>query len=463
LQPQVPDDDYDLRYICSKPLYTAEDDAVIAIEQQDTHAVSAAEGVCNPLIWTILLLGQRRDAELIDRLSRATTLRKLKAKSKEEAAEGQILLTREGIIRGSSDQREERQILGRRILESSGFPDGESLSLRADRLDVNHDPMVHRKDSSDFGAFELPQLIIKRSLLKSIGRFQAQCVEADRDERGVICTGSYVSIHQFDGGDGWLRRACLAFRSSLAAYFLVLTSRLAYDRAEARGDHILDVPLPQPADHLLTDEIVPDEVDNLVEAAFRLKEPERALISDLLEFSYRDGARESGVRPSRAATIRSDDNAQDDLLRYADFFLKALRATFGKDRAVRATVFEESRRESRLPVRMLAIHLDWPQRRSLLAKEILEPNRLRSKLARFYMNQLGARTREGAPITSGLGFRRVARLFIAHEASDGSRIPTALFVKPDERRYWTRSQGLRDADELAAAILVNRRQRLVPK
>ena len=151
LQPHVPDDDYDLRYICPKPLCTAEDDAVIAIEQQDTHEVSAAEGVCKPLIWTILLLGQRRDAELIDRLSRATTFRKLKAKSKEEAAEGQVLLTREGIIRGSSDQREERQIVDRRILEQPGFPEPDSMTLDADKLNVNRDPSVNRKASSDFG------------------------------------------------------------------------------------------------------------------------------------------------------------------------------------------------------------------------------------------------------------------------------------------------------------------------
>ena len=91
LQPKQPEADYHLTYICPKPLYTAEDEAVIAIEQQDMHELSAAEAIHDPLIWTILLLGQRRDAELIDRLSRAKTLRKLKAKSKEEAAEGQGL------------------------------------------------------------------------------------------------------------------------------------------------------------------------------------------------------------------------------------------------------------------------------------------------------------------------------------------------------------------------------------
>ncbi len=458
LQPKHPDADYQLTYICPKPLHTAEDEAVIAIERQDMHEVSAGEAIHDPLIWTVLLLGQRRDVELIERLSRAKTLRKLKARSKDRAAEGEVLLTREGIIRGNSDQRDEQQIVDRLILEEPNFPDPNSLTLNADNLRVNRDPKVDRRASSDFSAFELPQLLIKRSILKSVGRFQAQLVEADRTKRGVICTGSYVSVHQFDGGEDWLRTACLAFRSSLSAYFLVLTSRLAYDRAEARGDHILDVPLPQPVDSLVEDDIQLDEVDSLLEKAFRLKEPERALISDLLEFGYREGAKRSGERPSRAATIRSDDCEQDDLLRYADFFLKTLRATFGKERAVRATIFEESKGQTRLPVRMVAIHLDWPQRRRLRTKEFMEPNQLRSELARFYADQLTVRTRQGEPITSGLGFRRVARLFVTHKPDDGSRIPTVLFVKPDQRRYWTRSQGLRDADELAAAIVGSRKK-----
>jgi hypothetical protein len=211
------------------------------------------------------------------------------------------------------------------------------------------------------------------------------------------------------------------------------------------------------------DDIHVDEIDSLVERAFRLKEPERALISDLLEFGYREGATKPGERPSRAETIRSDDEGKDDLLRYAEFFLKTLRATFGKERVVRATVFEESEAQSRLPVRMVAIHLDWPQRRRLRTKQVMESDQLRSELARFYANQLTVQTREGVPITSGLGFRRVARVFISHKADDGTKIPTVLFVKPDQRRYWTRSQGLRDADELAATIIANQKKRLVAK
>ena len=463
LRPSEPDLDYSFTYICPKPLLTTEDESVIAVERQDTHEITAAEAIHDPLIFTIFLLGQRRDASLIARLSNATTLRKLKAKSKEESEVGQVLLTREGIKRG--DQKKDKfEIVGRRILQQSNFPDADALKLRSAELPVNNDPKVHSLHGvGDFDAFDLPQLIIKKSILQSIGRFQAKVIDAPSGENGIICTASYVSVHQFSGDEDWLSSACLAFRSSLSAYYLALTSRLAFDRGEALSGHMLDAPIPHPSDlpHIETVDL--RKVDSIVEDAFQLKEPDRALISDLLEFGYREGSSAAGEKPSRLKTVRSNEDEKDDLLLYSDFFIKTLRATFGKERAVRATVFEEAAGQSRLPVRMVAIHLDWPDRRRLLKKEVMQADELRSELARFYEQQLTVRSRDGQPISSGLGFRRVARIFVSHEADDGTQIPTVLYIKPDQRRYWTRSQGLRDADELAAAIVMDRQKRLAAK
>ena len=435
----------------------------ISIEHHDAHDVSFEEAIHDPVVWTVLLLGQRRDASLIRRLRDQATLAKLEAKTKESATEGQVLLTREGIIRGKSNQRDEEQILNRKILEKPNFPEPNALVLDADTLATNKNPKVDHAASTDFSAFELPQLIIKQSILKSVGRFHAQLVNAKREQRGIICTQSYVSVHQFRNGDGWLRSASLAFRSRLSAYFLALTSRLAFDRGEALSGDMLDVPIPAPNPTLVAGDIDLEEVDILVEQAFALKEPERALIGDLLDFVYREGGRIGNERPGRDFTIRENAEEEGDLHHYADFFLKTLRATFGKERAVRATVFEESPAHNRLPVRMVAIHLDWPDRRLLLAKESMPTGQLRREMAKFYKGLLGSRTRQGLPVTSGIGFQRVARLFITHQPGPGIKIPTVLYLKPDQRRYWTRSQALRDADELAAAIMSSGQRRRANK
>ena len=450
-------------YICPKPLYSSEDDSVISIEHHDTHEITIEEAIHDSSIWTVLLLGQRRDVSLIQSLRQQSTLRKLEASTKESANDDQVLLTREGIIRGKSDQKDEDQILNRKILSKPNFPEPDVLALNADALPTNKDPKIHSADSVDFSAFELPQLIIKKSIIKSAGRFQAQLVSSKKEKHGVICTSSYISVHQFRKGDEWLHSACLAFRSRLSVYFLALTSRLAYDRGSAFSGHMLDVPIPAPNPQLLANTIDLAETDALIEQAFGLKEPERALIGDLLDFVYREGGREGNERPGRDFTVRGHADEPGDLHHYADFFVKTLRATFGKERAVRATIFEESPPHNRLPVRMVAIHLDWSARRSLLEKESMPTGELRREMAKFYKDLLGARTRQGLPVTSGIGFQRVARLFVTHRPEPTIKIPTVLYLKPDQRRYWTRSQALRDADELAAAVMISGQRRRANK
>ena len=157
--------------------------------------------------------------------------------------------------------------------------------------------------------------------------------------------------HQFDGGNDWLVTSCLTFRSRLSAYFLALTSRLASDRASARVNDLLGVPIPPPTPDLLKKDADLAKVDSLVEEAFRLKAPESALIEDMISFFYREGGDD---REGRKPTLRARDDEPGDLHRYADFFVKALRATFGKDKTVRATVFEEAQLNDKLPLRMVA-------------------------------------------------------------------------------------------------------------
>ncbi len=457
LQPKVPSREHKILYTCPRPLGSSQDDAVVAIERHDIHEVSSDEAIHDPAIWTILLLGSRRDAVLISALRRHATIRKLKASSAEAASDEQVLLTREGIIRGLSKQRDEEQILNRRILEAPNFPDPDSMTLDASSLPINRNPKVDHKASSTFVAFEHPQLIIKTSIVKAVGRFQAQLVTNKRGQKGIICTQSYVSVHQFRGDSDWLRAACLAFRSQLSAYYLVLTSRLAFDRGEALSNDMLDVPVPPPEQ--LSEKIDNESVDAAVEKAFGLKSPEQALISDLLSFVYRDGGKDGNEKPGREPTHRDPSQKDGDLQIYADFFLKSLRATFGKDRAVRATVFEEEARNNPLPVRMLAVHLDWPERRGSVMTELVGSGALRQRMAEFYRDELQVRSRQGQPILCGLGFQRIARLFVTHQAADGKKVPTVLLLKPDQRRYWTRSQALRDADELAATIVASGQRR----
>ena len=102
---------------------------------------------------------------------------------------------------------------------------------------------------------------------------------------------------------------------------------------------------------------------------------------------------------------------------------------------------------------MAAIHLDWPSQRQVITKEVLDSKGMRKKLKEAFTNLMGVRSRQGVPVSSGIGFQRIARVFVTHKAPSGEKVPTVLYLKPDQRRHWTRAQALRDADELAATIV----------
>lgn len=439
-------------YICPKPQLNGEDDSLITIDPHDIHTLTHAEAVNDPVIWSALLLGGRRDWRLVKRLSGAATLKGLRAKNIDNASSSECLLIREGIIRAKTGQRNEPSILKRPILETPDFPKDCELVLEADDLPKNENPAVYHV--SDFSAFQSPQMLIKKTVIKEFGRFRAVVVQSPKDGKGIIATQSYVTVHQFKGGDGWLRSACLTLNSRLATYFgLLSSSSLVADRAKALAGDILDVPLP-PIDQVPPLEgLSLAEVDQAVEKAFHLTEAESALIGDLLDVVYRDGGKEGNERPGRSRTHRSrDNNTSDELYDYADFIIKSLRATFGRGKAVRVTIFDEEAGQSLLPLRMVAVHLDWPNQRKIIKHEIVSAKHLLGEMADFFKKQLGVRSRGGEQLTAGIGFQRVARLFITHTAGDGTKVPTVLLLKPDQRRYWTRSQALRDADELSLTI-----------
>jgi hypothetical protein len=132
---------------------------------------------------------------------------------------------------------------------------------------------------------------------------------------------------------------------------------------------------------------------------------------------------------------------------YAKTFARVVKGTFGKDKQLASTVFTEPHAQ-KLPVRMITIHLEAPSRDGVKVEPI-EADGLLDKLAEFYNDQLKKKLRDATG--SGLGFQRVA-YFFHPSRENGVRVMNLTIVKPDERRYWTRSMAMRDADQLAVAI-----------
>jgi hypothetical protein len=411
-----------------------------SIEPHDVAVVSHAQAAQVPWAWSALAVGGNRHFELVQRLSTFPTLEKLGAAGRVE--------TRKGIIIGDGT-KEVRELRGQRYFSAEQFPTGVFIQMNASlapsvaeiRVDAGH-------GIKDLGAFKNPQLLLKQSFATETDRFRAVLVETDNSEWGLVCKETYVSVHDLDSSGTNIRAACVAYNSALAIFFFALTSgSFPFYISKMSVGELLQLPLPQDAPDIATLDSFA-AIDEATRKMFGLTTADWTLIEDFLEYTLPDILRKT-PGAARFATQRKDNdgNKEPELTRYAKTFARVVKGTFGKDKVVFSTVYTEP--DSRkLPVRMLTIHLDSPTRDGVQI-ETIETDGLLDKLAGFHKDQLTKKPRDATG--DGLGFQRVA-YFFHPSREDGVRVMNLTIVKPDERRYWTRSMAMRDADQLAAAI-----------
>jgi hypothetical protein len=412
-----------------------------SIEPHDVAVLTHSQAHEFPWAWSALAVGGSRHLSLVERMSRYPTLEKLEASNQVE--------TRLGVIPGNRRTELPEEFKKRRFLGSPHFPKGTGLILDAKLLPTWDDARVADSDSTSFEAFKNPQLLIKQSLVTKEGRFQAALVSSDDPTWGVICKKTYFSVHDLHPKSDNIHKACVVYNSRIAVYFLMLTSsRIGHFITEALSSEIVTVPLPPgetPAINSLQDTMA---VDKAARQMFGLNTADWTLIEDFLEYTLPDLLRKT-PGPARFSTRRKDeeDTKEPELTEYAKTFSRVVKGAFGKDKAVAATVFTDPD-DHKLPVRMLTVQLDAPERTGVVY-EAIEADGLLDKLSEFHADQLKKKTRDATG--SGLGFQRVAYLF--HPTREnGKRVMNLTIVKPDECRYWTRSMAMRDADQLAAAI-----------
>lgn len=428
-------------YVVPKRSGSQEDDCLIVIEPHDVNYIRPHEAASDSAVWSALMWGGRRDLALARRLSEMPSLGDL--------ADSGRVKTREGVIRGNRE-KEQSCILGRRILERASFPEG-LLFCDAQTLPINTDPQTDGRASTDFEAFDAPQLILKQSW-KSGGRFRAFMVIPDNPVKGIICSQSYVSVHVDRSSATVLEGACLAYNSILAVYHLFLTSgRCSGYIPEALVKEILSVPIPPYKEGLLEGISSLEELDARVKQAFGFEDAEWALVEDLARYTIPDF--KGGASPGRRRTSRGAPQAQacrtanePELHQYCDYFRRVLRAGFGQDLKISTTIFRESN-DNLLPVRLVAIYLDTPVQDSMACSDI-DSGELLDRLSELYAKLMKAE--RSSP--RGIGYQRVARVYDT-ASIDRRVVPTIYIIKPDQVRYWTRSVALRDADEVVADIM----------
>ena len=431
--------DIPFSYISPKPLrMSGVDDYRIVIDPYDVHEIHPREAMKDSVIWSALMWGDRRDLELLRRMEGRCTLGKYRA--------GKRIKTRLGIIRGDR-KKSLSDIVGMRILEDGDFPDDTFLCISPRCLNCNEDPSIDEDGSTDFSAFQPIQLLIKKTWTVDHGRFRAAVV--DPPSESVLCSQNYVSVRAIEEDRSILDAACLCYNSSFAVYYLFLRAgRFASYRPSPTVAELLSVPIPEVECGLLHQVKTLEDLDRRVYESFEFKPAERILMEDVLRYTlpdFKGDADSPGRSPTRRSGADKGGTGDDEteLHAWCGWFIRVLRAGFGRTKPICATICEEIA-EERLPVRLVAIHLDWSRRTDVIVESIGRGD-LVGRLQRTY-NLLVDDAEEG------VSFRRVARVFDVWDI-EGRRVPTVVFVKPDQARYWSRSIALRDADEVSGEIV----------
>lgn len=433
LRSTPPDGDV-ITYICPKPNRSTLDDYRISIDPNDVNFVRSEEAAAGDDIWTVLIWGSRRDLNLTRKLSLLPNLSKLKKNG--------LVKTREGIIRGNRKKRL-KKIVGRRILE--GKSSGQlPLVIDPNKLPINRNACVDGRASTDFSAFTLPQLIVKQGWTKRTGRFEAALVQGQSGKPGILCSQSYVSVSCAERQV--LQTACAVYNSTLSVYYLLLTSgRFSSYRPESTATDLLKVPLPENWEYI--SKPTRTTIDRDIAKLFKLSDSEWALIHDLFAYTLPD-FKGDAQSPGRLPTNRNRIDGLDQLGDYGECVMRVLRSSFGKEKNISCTIYEEEEK-SVLSVRMILVHLDAPTLKggSIQYKRLTCP-RLLTEMKMLARHIEPDSTTEASTLRS-----RVVRVYTMLEL-ENNLVPTIVIIKPDQVRYWSRSAGLRDADEIAADFLM---------
>ncbi len=413
-----------ITYVSPKQVRPSADDFTIVIEPSDQRSLTVRDVLSQPSIWSQLMWGNARDLQLVKKLQTFPALK----------GEGQadVVKARQGVNFGDR-KKCATYYTGRKLFDDKRFPEESLTSLHTDHLPVVDELWVDSRASTNLAAFSSPQLLIKHSWNGLSRRFHARlCVPTDAP--GILCNQSYLSVH---ADSSVLEAACISHNSKIAVYFHFLTSgRFAAYRPKLSKEEILGLPIPHPQSGLLGGIESYRTLDEHAFELFGLKDAERVLVEDTIEYTLDDFLRGNESR-GRQPTCLDDVGGDDAHLRsYCAYFLRVLKAGFGNGKSASATVFRCP--SENMPYRLVAFALDGKATGEVEVKDVQSS---------VLLEELDRMNKRANFTGGGIYNRRVARIY---DASRG--VPTVFIVKPDQKRFWTRSMGLQDGDEVAVDL-----------
>ena len=411
-------DNHPISYFSPKPSYSPQDDWLLLIEPQDIAHIPKNEAFENDVIWKVAMWGTPRDYELVRKLSEFPTLGEVCDKKNWKHAEG---FKFEG-----GEKHEAPELGGKPLVQTRKL---QRFTMDEESLPINNVILFHRSVKTKREIFQGPHLLIKQSPTVETG-LTAALLKNDAIFRHAI-----LGIHGEERDLNHLASCCLVINSKVALYYEMLTSRSwLVERDSFEKREIMDLPMPENILDLrisyefletLSRNSESDTIVNkLTSDSFDLTESETILIDDTIDITlnyFRKKERSLAVKPVNLDTLKD----------YIHLFCSILNSSFSSPK--KAFVGKIFIGES--PLQIVSARLVNVSKEDVTV--VHQDNNLTEILDKLDKTLLEEKSQS-------IYIRRNLR----HYAGD-----TIFIVKPNQRRYWTRSSALRDADEAYADIM----------
>lgn len=403
--------DSHILYCSPKPQYTLQDTKKFSVDPTDICRIPY-DLINDDRIWKIAMWGSPRDLELINRIQ--STFIPLDAFLKNHN-----MPNAEGFKRGD------------RSINYTGFDkypvvEAESFSpyfIDRESLAVNEDNMYERISIKNLHIFKAPHLVLKQSHKK--GRFFAAVLDYD-----AVFNHSLMGI---SGDSGLLKYLCLIFNSKMFTYYHLLTSRTwMVERDALEVGDIRTTPIPEPTNDLLknAEEIYSfiqktgDEsiLDPFINSVYRLKEHEKKIVSDALDYTY-------DYFDKKSNSVALKKPSHELYQQYYETLLDVLKNSLGQAFSPKASFYIGNS-----PLSVLVLSVD--NATDLPIQYIDNSDETEQCLSKLDSMLIERR--------NSIYVRRNVRVY----SSDSIYI-----VKPKQQKYWNYSSACRDADELFSDII----------
>lgn len=421
-RPVPPSDDHKIAYCCPKPINSAEDSWHYVVSSTDIQHIPLSVAMENPYVWKTAMWGGPRDWELIKRLSELPSL--------EDHAEAMGWTHGEGFIVGRRDRKKAPRLTGKPDVETDCL---EKFSVLEDDLPLLDETEFYRSAKTKRAIFEGPHILFGQGPKADQG-FVAALLKND-----AVFRDSILGIAGPRHHEAHLGAVCAALLTNACRYFAMMTvSTWLVERDKLEKAEVMALPLPAAVSsgqltitHRKLQQAAKDPQVALtllkkMEKAYRLDKCEELLIQDAIEYEldyFRKGSSSDAVKPATKVMLR----------KYAQVLSKSLSSSFSHVDSIAA--FPVIVYLGDCPMLAVAVQLKSSQGEGIEVRDA-------SDELQSVLNNMDKVLLEKHD--SGLYVRRDVRVY--HENH-------VFIAKRNQRRLWSQSAALRDADAIYADIM----------